>query len=252
MSRKNFKPQTCFVIMPFDPEFNRVYKTIVAAVTGPGLYFPSCVRADDIRGGGHIMDAVLRNIEQSEVIVADVTGSNENVFYELGYAHKAKSFRNVIIITQTMEDTPFDINGQRIIRYDTSVAGLKDLKRELVASIREVTPSTFRFVVADGKTHPFHNAQVGLDGGHYGFDLGPVGIANKGAQFGMTVRHYIPGKQDELFPMEKCPSLYEGDDIVVPHLGWKLVLDAVSDGKAYFCLCEPERNVGRRKRQAGG
>jgi hypothetical protein len=250
MSRKNFKPQTCFVVMPFDKKFDPVYESIVEAVTGPGLYFASCESAAKRGGGGYIMEDVLRSIEQSEVIVADVTGNNENVLYELGYAHKAKSFRNVIIITQTMERAPFDIRGYRLIDYDMS--DLERLKQELVASIREVTPSTFRFVVADGETYPFHDAQVGLDGRHYRFDLGPVGIANKGAQFGMTVRRHVPGKTDEFYPMEKCPSLYEGDDIVVPHLGWKLVLDAVSDGKAHFCLCEPERNVGRRKRQARG
>lgn len=238
MSRKTFKPQTCFVVMPFAEEFSPVYQAIVAAVTGPELHFASCVRADDIHGGGHIMESVLRSIEGSEVIVADVTGSNANVFYELGYAHKARGFENVIIITQTINATPFDIRDNRSIVYDTSDYGLEMLKQGLVNYISKATPAHLRFVVADGETFPYHKAQVGPDGRRYGFDLGPVGIATKHAEFDLSVRRYVTGKPDEIFdPVSH--TLREGKGISVPHLDWQLILDAVGDGKAYFCLCEP-------------
>ena len=242
MSQKSFKPQTCFVVMPFNEKFDRVYEAIVAAVTGPELHFPSCVRADDIHGGGHVMEAVRRNIEQSEVIVADVTGRNPNVFYELGYAHKARPVENVIIITQSMKHTPFDIYDNRSIVYDTSDTGLEMLKQGLVNYISKATPAHLRFVVANKNTFEFHNRLRGLDKCHYGFDLRPVSVAMKGARFGVTVRRY--GDDDELDKVfeKESHSLDEGEGIVVPHLNWRLILDAVSKDKAYFCLCEPVKD----------
>ena len=249
MSRKRFIPQTCFVVMPFSQTYDPVYESIVAAVTGPGLNFPSCTRADEILGGGRIIEEVLRGLEQSEVIIADVTNPNPNVFYELGYAHKAKSVRNVIIITQSMKDMPFDISNNRCIVYEPTEAGLENLKRGLVDYISEVTPAHLRFAVADRDSFEFHNPLVGLDKRRYGFDLGPVSTARKFAEFDLTVRGYTYGKSDEIFQTEHY-RLNEGESVVIPHLGWKLVLDAVNDGKAHLCLCEPAQAGGRRTRPA--
>jgi hypothetical protein len=249
MSRKRVNHQTCFVVMSFDKTYDRVYESIVAAVTGPELHFPTCTRADEILGGGHIMEDVLRGIEQSEVIVADVTGRNPNVFYELGYAHKARPVQNVIIITQTMKDMPFDVSSHRCIVYEPTEPGLEKLKRDLVDFIRKVTPAHLRFAVADGDTFEFHNPLRGQDGRRYDFELGPVGTARKFAEFRLGVRRYADGRPDEHLPAESH-SLDEGEGLIVPYLNWELILDAVSEGKAYFCLCEPAMDGSRRKRPA--
>jgi hypothetical protein len=49
----------CFVLMPFAQNFNEVYETIREVIQGSNLGF-SCVRADDIIGGGHIINDIMR------------------------------------------------------------------------------------------------------------------------------------------------------------------------------------------------
>ncbi len=77
------KNAQCFVLMPFAQEFTEVYDKIVEALEDPQLAF-SCKRADEIFGSGHIIKDILKLIAESEIIIADLTSRNPNVFYELG------------------------------------------------------------------------------------------------------------------------------------------------------------------------
>src|SRR5581483_5686054 len=97
----------CFVIMPFHPKLNVVYKTIHNAVEDSSLDF-ICKRAADIQGGGNIMQNVLEGIGRSEIVIADLTMHNANVFYELGVAHMVKEVEKVIILIEVTEKVPFD------------------------------------------------------------------------------------------------------------------------------------------------
>src|SRR6185295_4116869 len=87
----------CFVLMPFSDEFDEVYETIREAVESPELNF-TCERADDLRGAGHIMESVLKGIGESEIVIADLTNRNPNVFYELGIAHMVKRIDKVVLL----------------------------------------------------------------------------------------------------------------------------------------------------------
>jgi hypothetical protein len=95
---------SCFVLMPFARQFDEVYSSIRTACERPELLL-SCSRADDFYGAGHIMEDILKGIIHSEYIVADVTGKNPNVFYELGIAHCCKAASKVIILSQTIDDS---------------------------------------------------------------------------------------------------------------------------------------------------
>ncbi|HEY7095690.1 MAG TPA: hypothetical protein VH437_03135 [Terriglobales bacterium] len=104
----------CFVIMPFGQPFDRYYLNIfVPAITGAGL---KPLRADSIFSPSTIMADVWRFTRQAAVVLADVTGKNPNVFYELGLAHATG--KPVVIVTNTLEDVPFDLKGLRVIEYD--------------------------------------------------------------------------------------------------------------------------------------
>ena len=78
--------RVCFVIMPFDARLNRVWDdATVPAVKSAGF---DCVRGDAAPGKpGPIMEFVIQQIFSADAIVADLTFSNPNVFYELGIAH---------------------------------------------------------------------------------------------------------------------------------------------------------------------
>jgi hypothetical protein len=106
--------RACFVITPFGQPFDRYYLNIfVPAIRGAGL---KPLRADSIFSPSTIMGDVWRFTREAVVVLADVTGKNPNVFYELGLAHAVG--KPVVIVTNSLEDVPFDLKGLRVIEYD--------------------------------------------------------------------------------------------------------------------------------------
>jgi len=94
--------RACFAMMPFGQPFDRYYLNIfVPAITAAGL---KPLRADSIFSSSTIMADVWRCTRQAVVVLADVTGKNPNVVYELGLAHAAG--KPVVIVTNSLEDCP--------------------------------------------------------------------------------------------------------------------------------------------------
>jgi hypothetical protein len=127
----------CFVLMPFTKSFKPLYtKVIKPVVTKCGL---KCRRADDIFEPKPIMQDVWKHINMARIIIADLTGRNPNVFYEVGVAHALA--KRVILLTQDENDVPFDIKHIRHITYSSNLRGKEKLKVELAKSIREILKS---------------------------------------------------------------------------------------------------------------
>src|SRR6185369_2400985 len=130
-------PGNCFVLMPFAEDFTIVYETIERALRG----LMSCTRADDLRIGKPILARTLHGIGTAELIIADLTGKNSNVFYELGLAHART--KNVLLLTQKMEDIPFDLRGFFCRKYSPhSQDGLRKLSRIVREAAEEVRART--------------------------------------------------------------------------------------------------------------
>lgn len=128
----------CFVIMPFAREFKNQWElAIEPCIKNLGL---RPWRGDDESLTTNvIMKDVTKLIYNSDVIVADITGRNPNVMYELGLAHAAK--KNAIILSQDEDDIiPFDVKHIRILRYD--VRDLKALNFELSKAIRSTVETS--------------------------------------------------------------------------------------------------------------
>ncbi len=116
-----------FMIMPFAEEFNSIYQDYVKpTVEDLGL---TIKRGDDFFSHHDIIDEVWSAIYASQIVIADCTGRNPNVFYELGIAHTLGKI--AILITQNIDDTPFDVQGKRFIVYKDNSAGLKLLREKL-------------------------------------------------------------------------------------------------------------------------
>ncbi len=77
-------------------------------------------RADNINNQQSILHDIVGAIVESDIIVADLTGSNANVFYELGVAHTFN--KPVILLTQDINDVPFDLCPYRLLIYSTHFA----------------------------------------------------------------------------------------------------------------------------------
>lgn len=117
-----------FVLMPFDKAFDDIYNLgIKDTATTLGIL---AERVDEQIFSEGILERIYRQIELADLIVADMTGQNPNVFYEVGYAH-AKG-KLCILLTQRAEDIPFDLKHHRHIVYGTSISGIrKQLKDEM-------------------------------------------------------------------------------------------------------------------------
>ena len=100
-----------FVIMPFDSGLDAVHTVIKEACTSLDV---QCLRSDEIDQAGRITEQLLEAIQTSDLVVADISGRNPNVMYELGYAHALK--KQVIVLNST-PDAPFDIADYRWISY---------------------------------------------------------------------------------------------------------------------------------------
>jgi nucleoside 2-deoxyribosyltransferase len=119
MSEKLF----AFVLMPFDSQFDDVYHLgIKAAAEELGI---TAVRVDEqVFHDEGILERIYNEINKADLIIADMTGKNPNVFYEVGYAH-AKGKR-CILLTTRVDDIPFDLKHRRHIVYGNSIVHLKD------------------------------------------------------------------------------------------------------------------------------
>lgn len=106
---------TCFVMMPFGPPLGTYYEKIYKpAIEKAGLI---AMRADDdLFGTGKIMDQIWTGINSAKILVAELTSRNPNVYYELGLAHALH--KPVVLVSNTEEDVPFDLNHIRVIYYD--------------------------------------------------------------------------------------------------------------------------------------
>ena len=150
---------SCFVMMPFDPSFDHIYRRIQETLQAPGLDL-SVVRADDFREA-NILGSILRSIAQSEYVIADLTGLNANVCYETGIAHCVKDADHVILLTQTMKDVPFDLRHLRCIVYDNSPVGMKRLKAELTTTFESLFRDRFHFHIREGGCFTFGKPLIG-------------------------------------------------------------------------------------------
>jgi hypothetical protein len=124
----------CFYLSPFCEPFNTIYDGYVTpGVTVEGF---TIVRADQIYGTEPIIEDIWAAINEAEFVIADITGRNANVTYEIGIAHTVG--KPVIMVTQNIEDVPFDLRHLRCIVYSNSVEGYKQLQNKIAATLRRI------------------------------------------------------------------------------------------------------------------
>lgn len=111
----------CFVIAPIGPEGSNtrtrsddVFELIIKRAVEPFGY--TAIRADHISDPGMITHQVINHLVNDDLVIADLTEVNPNVFYELAVRHAAK--KPFIHIIELGEAPPFDVWGMRTISYD--------------------------------------------------------------------------------------------------------------------------------------
>jgi hypothetical protein len=123
--------QLCFVLMPFQAAFNRLFQNVIEPVIKESGLKP--LRADQVFSPTPVVEDIWVHIATARLLVADVTGKNPNVFYELGVAHTVG--KPVIVIAQNKADVPFDIAYIRYFLYADDEQGWKKLRSDLESAI---------------------------------------------------------------------------------------------------------------------
>jgi hypothetical protein len=115
-----------FVLMPFSVDWSEaVYQATQTSLEALGI---ECRRAD-VLFGSDIVEEIWQEILEASLIIADLTGGNPNVFYELGLAHAIG--KECILLSQSSKFIPFDLNRFRHIIYSPSVRGIQNLSSNL-------------------------------------------------------------------------------------------------------------------------
>lgn len=113
-----------FILIPYNSGFDRVLESIKKVCENLHI---KARRADDMQEG-LIISNIIQGIIQSEIIIADVSDGNPNVFFELGIA-QARRESGVIIISRDRNKTPFDVRNWQILSYETT--NLEEFETEL-------------------------------------------------------------------------------------------------------------------------
>lgn len=108
--------------MPFSDDFADVYSIgIKEACAIAGAY---CERVDEQIFVESMLDRIYNQIAKADFVIADMTGRNANVFYEVGYAHALG--KRTILLTRDAADIPFDLKHYPHIVYKDKVSYLRD------------------------------------------------------------------------------------------------------------------------------
>lgn len=142
----------CFVIMPIgDPKQNpethshylNVFNNVIldsVRLAGEKLGVSiNCIRASDINESGAIMGQVIEKLVGDDIVIADLSSCNANVFYELGIRHTF--FKRSILITDGKCPTPFDVGPYRALRYEYPIIekdSYKEFQTKLINYIQEI------------------------------------------------------------------------------------------------------------------
>jgi CheY-like chemotaxis protein len=129
--------KVCFTIMPFSDTisckkevWSDIFESLIkdAVENSTPNFNYKCIRAS--LSIGNIIKDIIINLSRSHVVIADLTDRNPNVFYELGVRHALKDA--TILITQNINDVPFDLRNYALVQYDwTTTKGKQEFKKKI-------------------------------------------------------------------------------------------------------------------------
>jgi hypothetical protein len=236
-SQEKSNPGYCLLLRPFHDEFN--FWDEVGRQMSSYFYW---VDVKKLLGAGDIMPQVLSAIAQTDVVIADVSGGNANVFYELGIARFVKGDKKVILVKQNDSPTFFDVASTRYLVYERNPEGIRKMADELRVRVRAALEHTAWFLLAQGETH----TQEPLPGkdGDYQFEVRAISLSGgdlppQSITLELTVHPYP--LTDASPPDRSKARLRNKETCEIPNLPWRLKfeyfeLDDPSNPKARICV----------------
>jgi hypothetical protein len=136
----------CLVIMSFARQFDPIYDTIKKSVSDAmRLLDLETLRLDEVRTAGKITSQLIDALRSADFYIADITQQSANVMWEVGFA--AAIGRPTILISQLTGPLPFDIQDERVVRYDP-----RRLDQTLYVPLKEAVRATLSVVRPLGRT----------------------------------------------------------------------------------------------------
>ncbi len=137
------KTKNCFVVMPFGGDLEKVYNEAIL----PALKSINCksIRSDK-QLEPIIIEGIHLGIKNSNVCIADLTGFNKNVLYEVGISHSSKT-PTVLITQDNPENLPFDLKHYRVITYKLDeLVKLQEKISKVVKNLLELEKIPFQII----------------------------------------------------------------------------------------------------------
>jgi hypothetical protein len=124
----------CFIVMPFSMTWsNDVHHALASACRRMSVH---PVRGDDVFTPTDILNDIWHSIHGAAFVIADITGRNANVMYELGIAHTLG--KPVLIISRNHADIPIDLSTRRVILYGEDADWTADLEMKVARAVGEI------------------------------------------------------------------------------------------------------------------
>lgn len=139
------KQKTCFVVSPIGEAESDIRKNadkVLEHIIRPSAEFFDyvVVRADEIKSPGSITADMFEHLFNDELVIADLTRYNPNVFYEVAVRHAVDL--PIILLIKEGEGIPFDLYDLRIIKYDFDIAKAKKATEDIKGQIEAIETSS--------------------------------------------------------------------------------------------------------------
>ncbi len=212
--------RTCFVAMPMrkngTPEyshFRAIFNHLRPIVERHGY---RVIRADDIQKTGAITKDIVTQLGNADLVIADLSELNPNVFYELGVRHALRGNGTLMILDEKRTpDIPFDLSAYRVIKFVGELEGMDSLTTQLESFLAQLGTDEA------ARDNPVHDW----------FPVLPLNVLDSASQsaaapFRLTIKQL----QDRLAKYEKAYGTEIGSD-EQQHTPLSAILAAITDAE---------------------
>jgi hypothetical protein len=113
--------------MQFSQPYEELYREVICPISAK--FELRAYHAGDVFGPGIILRDIVDGLVEAKIVIAEITPPNQNVFYELGYAHALS--KPTILLAECGRQLPFDVSGYRCIFYENTIGGKTKVQEAL-------------------------------------------------------------------------------------------------------------------------
>jgi len=193
------RANVAFVFIPFSGKFQDIYTNGIKKILEDSGW--TCQRADEKFDTPEVICTICKSIQESNLIIADLTGRNPNVFLEIGLAFGLE--KHVILLSQNSNDIPFDARTFRTLIYNPiELEDLKNRIQTLVESIKTPlkTSGTTTFEMKYNKMKRIR-----------GISTGPLIEIFIGSERETT--EWLPINKENLNLMQALPDVFDNESV---------------------------------------